>query len=162
MNSKNITYEVKDVGNYSLPAIQKSLEESMINREALFGVFLVKNVESLPQSVGWFNEYDGNKLVCALGSENSDDKLHGEILLISYKWAKAKVMLQVLRESQIDAEFIQNKITKIQKKLAELSRINTQCTNIETASEKIRTIAKSLKVDIDTELNEILGSMVSK
>lgn len=166
-NAKKIVYEVKDLGKkdsgkQTLPAILRNMEDAMTNREAAYGVFLVKNVEALPQSVGWFNEYDGNKLVCALGSEIGDEKLHGEILLISYKWAKAKVMLQALRERQIDAEFIQNKITKIQQKLSELTNVKTNCTNIETASDKIRTIVQNLQDEIGTELSEILGSLVSK
>lgn len=166
-NAKKVVYEVKDLGKkdsgkQTLPAILRSIEDAMTNRDASYGVFLVKNVEALPQSVGWFNEYDGNKLVCALGSETGDEKLHGEILLISYKWAKAKVMLQALREQQIDAEFIQNKITKIQQKLSELTNIKTNCTNIETASDKIRKIVQSLQDEIGTELSEILGSLVTK
>lgn len=88
--------------------------------------------------------------------------LHSELLLIAYKWARLRIMLQNFKENKIDAGFIHNKITKIQHKISELRTIKTQCRNIETASDKIWTVSKQLEDDVGRELSEILGSIVSK
>ena len=161
-NGKKIVFEVKDVSSISAPEIQRTLEESIENREASYGVLVVRNVESLPKSIGWFQEFGNNMLACALSTTEKEEGLHYELLLIACKWARTKVMLQSLKESKVDAEFIQNKITKIQNKLNELRTIKTQCTNIMTASDKIKTISKELEDEIGMELSEILGSITSK
>lgn len=161
-NNKSIVFEIKDT-SISTTQIQKTLEESIENRDASYGILVIKSVESLPKSIGWFQEIGDNMLVCALSSnQKEDDALHSEILLIAYKWARLRLMLQSFKESKVDSKFIQDKITKIQRKISELKTIKTQCTNIETASDKIRTISKNLEDTIGRELSEILGSIASK
>ncbi len=161
-NGKKIVFEVKDVSTISAAEIQRTLEESIENREASYGVLIVKFVESLPKSIGWFQEFGNNMLACALSTTEKEEGLHYELLLIACKWARTRVMLQSLKESKVNAEFIQSRITKIQNKLTELRTIKTQCTNIMTASDKIKTIAKELEDEIGMELSEILGSITSK
>jgi hypothetical protein len=160
-NSQRIVYEMKDTGKLTFPNIYKSIDEAMQNRDAVYGVFLVKNVESLPQSVGWFNEYDGNKLICALGSVNGDDTLHEEILQISYKWAKTKVMLESMKGEDVDSEFIKNKVTGVQAKLAELNKVKTNCRSIEESTKDIRNIADELQDQIGRDLSEVISSLTS-
>jgi len=161
--NKRIVFEVKDVSTISAYQIQKTLQESIENRDAFYGILVVKSVESLPKSIGWFQEIGHNMLVCALSTqEKDDDTLHAELLLIGYKWARLRIMLQNFRENKIDAEFIQDKISRIQHKISELRTIKIQCRNIETASDKIRTVSKQLEDTIGRELSEILGSIVSK
>ncbi len=162
-NGKKIVFEVKDISTISVPEIQRTLEESIENREGSYGVFVAKYVDALPKSIGWFQEIGTNMLACALSTkEKNEDGLHYELLLIACKWARAKTMLQSLKESKLNAEFIQDKITRIQNKLGELRSIKTQCTTIMTASDKIKTISKELEDEIGMELNEILGTISSK
>jgi len=161
-NNKKIVFEIKDTA-ISTNQIQKTLEESIENRDASYGILIVKSVESLPKSIGWFQECGDNMLACALSSQqNESDVLHPEILLIAYKWARLRLMLQSFKEKKVDPAFIQEKIMKIQRKISELRLIKTQCTNIETASDKVRTIVKNLEDTIGKELSEILGSIASK
>jgi len=89
---------------------------------------------------------------------------HGnhELLLIAYKWARTRVMLQTLKDSKVNVEFIQNRIERIQRKLRELSEIKAECTNIETSSTKIRTITTKLAENTGRELSEILGTIAPK
>jgi hypothetical protein len=70
-------------------------------REAEYAIFVIRDFESLPKSVGWFNEYNGNSLVCALGKNGNDGVLHEELLYIAYKWAKSKLILESLKENKI-------------------------------------------------------------
>ena len=161
-NGKKIVFEVKDVSTISTAEIQRTLEESIENREASYGILVVKYLESLPKSIGWFQEFGNNMLACALSTKEKEEGLHFQLLLIAFKWVRTRVMLQGLKESKVNAEFIQNRVTKIQNKLTELRTIKTQCTNILTASDKIKTVAKELEDEIGMELSEILGSINSK
>jgi len=162
-NNKKIVFEMKDVSTISFYQIQKTLKDSMENRDASYAILVVRSVESLPKSAGWFQEYEKDMLVCALSSlENQDDTLHPELLLIAYKWARLRIMQKSMEESKIDPKLIQEKITKIQNKISELRIIKTQCKNIGAATNSIRTIATQLEVDISRELSLILGSIVSK
>jgi hypothetical protein len=156
---KKIVLELKDGGKFSLNEIQHTMDEAIRNREATYGIFVVKNMESIPESVGWFNEYNGNQLVCALGNKESDGMLHEEILYIAYKWAKLKTLLESLQEKKMDASFIIQKATTIKNKLEEFKAIRTQCSNIEKSNEEIRTISRRAEKEISEQLTEIIESI---
>jgi len=58
-----IVLETKDVQNMTLPQIHEIMKEAIENRDAKYGIFVTKWVESLPTSVGCFNEYQDNHRV---------------------------------------------------------------------------------------------------
>ena len=89
-NPRRVVFELKNVSSekFSPSKIHDSLEQSMKNREASYGVFVVEDVETVPESIGWFNECADNQLVCALSTEGSPDLTNLEILFIAYRWAK--------------------------------------------------------------------------
>lgn len=162
-NGKKIVFEAKDRTSLkSANEIQETLKMSMQNRDASYGILVIRFVESLPKGVGWFQEYENNMLACALSTNDREETLHHELLLIAYKWARTRVMLQTLKDSKVNVEFVQNRIERIQRKLRELSEIKAECTNIETSSTKIRTITIELADNIGRELSEILGTITSK
>src|SRR5438445_5121909 len=66
-------------------------------------------------------------------------------------------VLKVGVESKVNIEFIQDRIERIQRKLARLSTIKTKYTNVETSSDKIRTISTQFADYMDKELSKILG-----
>lgn len=156
---KKIVFEMKDRDKISLKDIQKELDESMENREADYGVFVTKNRDSLPDSVGWFNEYDGNHLVCALENNDGDTMIDGEIIHIAYKWSRAKLRLETNKEKKLDASFILEKISDIQTNLGELRKVKTQCTNIEKSAGIIKEVSKTTETQIKKDLDEILESL---
>jgi hypothetical protein len=125
---KKIVFEMKNKGTVSLPEIQRELKESMENREADYGIFVVKNKESIPKSIGWFNEYDGNQLVCAVENGDGDSMIDGEIIHIAYKWARARLRLESSKEKKLDPSLIIEKTGSIKKKIADMRKIKTQCT----------------------------------
>lgn len=147
-----IVLEVKDWDNVTLPQVHRELTTAMENRGAQYSIFVIKNKEALPKYVGWFNEYPGNQLVCALGTEENEN-LHGEILEIAYKWARAKLLLREAEVKGIDTTKLQKTMDEISKSLRKFSNIRTKCTNIETSVEEIRGILE----DIEKEINEQLG-----
>ena len=157
---KKITFEVKDVKSISQPDIIKILDGAIENRDASFGVLIVKNEESLPQSVGWWKTFGNNKLVCALGTSN-DETLHEELLLIATQVARNMVMIHNLKNKHVDAEFVESKIQSIVPKIEELRRLKTECANINRSSDKIKTTTVSLADAIDEDLNAVRRSLTS-
>lgn len=162
-NGNKIVFEVKDKMDLkSSPEIVSTLKKSMENRGASYGILVIKYVESFPKGVGWFHEYEDNMLACALSTKEREETLHYELLLIAYKWARTRVMLQIFKDSKVNVEFIQNRIERIQRKLRELSEIKAECTNLETSSTKIRSITTELAENIGRELSDILGTITPK
>lgn len=77
--------EVKDWQSIDGFGIKSNMEESLENRDASYGIFIIKNVEALPDYMGWFHDYPKDKyLVCALTDEN-ENTLHEEILHMAYQ-----------------------------------------------------------------------------
>lgn len=159
---KKIVFEMKNKGLVSLPEIQRELKESMENREAEYGIFVVKNKESIPKSIGWFNEYDGTQLVCAIENGDGDSLIDGEIIHIAYKWARARLRIESAKEKKLDPSFIIEKAGAIQKKIGDMKKIKTQCTSIEKSTEAIRETAKDTETEIKKELESIIESLDSK
>lgn len=126
------------------------------NREAHYGIFVTKDIESLPESIGWFNECNGNKLACALGNKGSDDISREEILCIVYKWAKLKILSELRKEKSVDIEIIAQKVESIKSKLEGLKAVVTECGNIKRSIEKITTLASNTQDDVSKELDSII------
>ena len=159
---KKIVFEMKNKETITLPEIQKELKEAMENREADYGIYVVKKKKALPKSVGWFNEYDGNQLVCAIENDEGDSLIDGEIIHIAYKWARAKLRIESSKEKKLDPTFIIEKAGEIQKKIGDMKKIKTQCTNIEKSTKAIKETAKDTESEIKKELEEIIESLDSK
>jgi len=157
-SSKKITFEIKDVASISANVIRKTLDEAIENRGASCGILVAKNVEAFPNSIGWFQEIEKDKLVIALGSEN-EESLHDMLLLIAYKWARTKVNSQNLKERNVDAELIANKIESIKQKIQRLSTIKTDCNNIEKTTKNIKTNAATLAEEVEEDLDEMNNSL---
>jgi hypothetical protein len=156
---KKLVFEIKDVNSISTTEIHKELEDAKKNREAEYAIFVIRDFESLPKSVGWFNEYNGNSLVCALGKNENDGVLHEELLFIAYKWAKSKLILESLKEDKIDAVALIQKGEDAKNKLRVFQSVLTQCGNIEKSTKEIRTITgdaeREIKEDLDAVINAV-------
>jgi len=148
-----IVIETKDWSSVTLPEILENLEKALTNRGAKYGIFVSKHKEALPKKVGWFNEYRGNMLVCALGSKEAET-FFPEILNIAYQWAKLRLKSEITMEEKV-FEVIIERISEIERLLNTFSKIKIQCTNIEKASNNIRELSDSLKENIKEEINKI-------
>ena len=159
-NNKKIAFEVKDTGSYSVPKINNLLDEALKNRGASYAILIMKNVEALPNSIGWFNEISSDRLVCALTSEKfSDETIHDELLLIAYKWAKSKLLLETAKEQQINAVVISDSIKIIKENIKELGKIKTGCQNIRNANDGIDKIVQNLEREITSQLSNIISAI---
>jgi len=156
---KKIVFEMKNMSNIPQKYIQKELKEAIENREADYGIFVAKNKDSLPETVGWFNEYDGNHLVCAIQNNEGEAMIDGEIIHIAYKWARARLRLENTKEKKLDASLIMEKISEIQQKIGDLRKIKRECSNIDKSTESIRVTTKDTEKEIKKQLEEIVDSL---
>jgi len=151
-----MVFEVKDIDRIDLPELKREMKEAMENRDASYGIFVAKRVSTLPRSVGWFNEYDGNVLAVALGGEE-EEGLHHEMLEIAYKWARLRLWSGRGRAIRgIDVKAIQDKIDEAGGKLRTLSKIKTDCTAVENHIKDIRETTKDIQSSIRNILDGIL------
>lgn len=159
-----IAFELKDVDRISSPDVRKTLDESIKNRDASYGVLVAKYVESLPGGV-WFQEMDGNKLVVALGSREGgkeDDAVpHKGLLIVAYHWAKARIVTDKLAKRGIDTGTITEKTALIRSKIKEMARIKSECTNIRKSADNIESRVKELESGIREALDGITSSLDS-
>ena len=157
--NKKIVFEMKNMNHISEKYIHKELTESIENREADYGIFVVRSKNSLPDSVGWFNEYDGNHLVCAVENNDNEAIMDGEIIHIAYKWARSKLRIETSKEKKIDSSLLLNKTSEIQNKLGDLMKIKRQCTNIDKSTEAIQNTTKETEKAIKKQLEDIIESI---
>lgn len=155
-----IVLETKAMDTISLPEIHRQMGESMENRGAQYGIFVVRNRESLPGGVGSFNEYHGTHLVCALSTEEDEGQLHPEILEMAVFWARNRVLMEVIEAEDIDVQLVSAHLESIQTNIARFRNIRTQCTNVETALRRIRDLSDSIQEDINASLGIIQAEIV--
>ncbi len=156
-----VVFETKDVETISIAAIESEMKEAIKNRAASFGVFVARNVETLPKSVGWFNEYWSNTLVFALG-ERSDEKINDEVLRIGYKWARTRALAARAQVTEgVDVTEIQNRVEECRRALKRFGQVRTQCTNAKQAVDAVLQEIAEIQTAIETNLDTI-GAEVLK
>jgi len=153
MPDTKIVLETKDWDSVTQPKIIEGLERAMTNRAARYGIFVSKYKEALPRKIGWFNEFRGSMLVCALGSKESDT-FFPEVLNIAYQWARLRLTKEIPPEEKA-LETIGEGIKEIATKLDTFSQIQRQCTNVESATHEIRELSDKLRNSIGTQIDKI-------
>lgn len=155
-----IVLETKDVERITLVKIHEIMNETIENRDAKYGILVTKWVESLPHSVGCFNEYQGNHLVCALTSKEHEGTIHPEVLHIAVCWARIRSLLEKAEAEGIDVSLIQNELGEMRKKLDLFSRIKRECTNVENAVNRVRSLSDEIQNGISIGLEKIQDEIV--
>ncbi len=155
---KKFVLEMKHHAKMSLPEIRRELNGALENRRADYGVLVSRNRDALPKEVGWFNEYDGNKLVCAV-SDTDDDEENMWVLTTAYRWARLRITSDNGRALDIDSDVITQGINEIKASLRRMQSVTTQCKNISKATDKIEETMKGEEKKIQGEIDAILHSM---
>ncbi len=159
-NQKKIVFEMKNQAS-PLPSrrIQSELKEGMYNRDAVYGVLISRNRSALHDSVGWFNEYNGNQLVCAVSDNPSDDSVDYRIIQIAYKWARLKAYMNSVGGREFDPSVIYAKTEQIENRIKDLSKIKKRCTVIEDSTYSIREMVDDIGAEILDSLDDIVESV---
>jgi len=149
-NSDNrIVIEAKDVSVGLKPMITY-MKEAMEFRECNFSILCTKTLDQLPNQVGYFNLYEGDKLFCSF-----------EFLPFAIRWAKLYMeRIQLTKDSEgIDADILKDKIEQIRNSLKSFVNIKTRLTNIDKAvnsnTDEIRDLLNSTLEAINKSLSEL-------
>ena len=155
---KKIVFEMKHRDSIVRPTIMSDLDEAMENRRAEYGVLVSRNRDALPMEVGWFNEYGGNKLVCAV-SETDDDPESMWVLEIAYQWARRRVTSGSEKELGVDPEAVTQGVREIEASLGRMKKVTAQCKVISQSTEKIEGVMKDEERKIMDRINDIIDSL---
>ena len=155
---KRIVFEMKHRVNMVLPTIRRELNVAMENRRAEYGVLVSRNRDALPMEVGWFNEYDGNKLVCAV-SETDEDRENMWVIKIAYRWARLRATSNEDKSLDVDPEAITQHVKEIEASLRRMATVTTQCKAISASTEKIESVMREEERKIKDRIGDITHSM---
>jgi len=154
-----LVIEVKDHQTISGPKIQSNMEKALENRDASYGLFINKNVEGLPNYMGYFQDYPkDNYVVCALSSEE-DDILHQEMLHTAYQWARTKTLYEEAEAEGIDVSSIQEGMTEVKEGIDKVTHLRKKYTLVEDSIEDMRDITTKMETKVESALNRIQNEL---
>ena len=159
-SGKKIVFEMKDVDSIGPTRIKAELKEAMDNRGAAYGVLVAKSRASLTGGIGWFNEYDGNKLACAVEDAEGNPAMDGGMIQVAYRWARARVAgAPESRAGEVDAALVEEKAREIGEHVEEAKSIKRECTNIDRSSKRIREWAESTEKGLKAKIDAVVESL---
>lgn len=155
---KKIVIETKNVDTVTGPQIIKDMEQAIVNREAKYGIFVTKYMESVPRKYGFFHEFNDHICIIALGNKTGDTLF--PLLLFVVQWAKLKLQKETSIQEETFAAITEG-IFQIGRKLDRFTLIKTQCSNIQNSSAEIKELATTLKNDIEEHITKMRHAISS-
>lgn len=148
---QRIAVEAKSDRGYSQREIKEELEDAIANRDADYGIIIFECESYIPNKVGYFHEFDDERLSIALSQDEEDD-IDPAFLRIGFNWARTRtIQNHIDSETSLDPERIQTEINEIEDSIDRFSTIRTKSTRI-----------KGIAGEIDTELESIEGDVKSR
>ncbi len=156
---QRIVVEAKSDQSYSQPKIKDELEEAIENRDADYGIIVFEAETQIPNKVGYFHEFDNDRLAVALSADEEEEPEPG-YLRIAFNWARTRaVQMHVDTDSSLDPEAIQVDVNEIEAEIDRFSTIKKKTTSIRNTAndidselENIENEVKSRLIDIRTEI----------
>jgi hypothetical protein len=128
-----IVFEAKDK-RLSKNQAWAELNEGMAARAAGFGVLVVAGDERVPAGREPLQEYEGNKLIVAVGREDPD----GLVLETAYRLAAARLKLARDANLQVDAAAVRDAAAEAISTLRQAQAVRSTLTGIKTSSDRAR------------------------
>jgi len=155
----NVVIEVKKEQGYKLKSAIEELKTAKENREAEAGIFVfAKGYE--PAEVGDFYRL-GNDFYITVDEEQL--RKNEPLLFLEASYKIIRVILVTSRRIQdareIDVEKIKRELEGLVALTVKLSDIQTKANTIKSSSEKILDTATSLRTELETRLNDVIGSL---
>jgi hypothetical protein len=148
---QRIVAEAKSDSGYSQRDIKEELTDAVENRDADYGIIVFECESYIPNKVGYFHEFDSERLSVAL-SEGEDDDVEPGFLRIGFNWAATRAVQGYADAgTAFDPEVVQEGVGEVKHSIDRFSTIRKKTTSIRgTASE------------IDEELEDIEGEVKSE
>jgi len=148
---QRIVIEAKSDSNYTQPKIKDELTDAIENRDADYGIMVFECESYIPDKVGYFHEFDSERLSVAL-KETIDDDIEQGFLRIAFNWAQTRAIQGYVDSgTAFDPERIQNAV----------GEVNDSIGRFTTIRKKTTSIRKTVN-GIDEELEEIEGEVKSE
>ena len=148
---QRIVVEAKSDQSYTQPRIKKELENAIENRDADYGIIVFEAESQVPDKVGYFHEFDNDRLAVALSADEEEEPEPG-YLRIAFSWARTRaIQMYVDTGTELDPEAIQTEVGELEDEIDQFSTIRKKTTSI-----------KNTANEIDEELDEIEGEVKSR
>jgi hypothetical protein len=156
---QRIVAEAKSDSGYSQRDIKEELTDAVENRDADYGIIVFECESYIPNKVGYFHEFDSERLSVAL-SEGEDDDVEPGFLRIGFNWAATRAVQGYADAgTAFDPEVVQEGVGEVKDSIDRFSTIRKKTTSIRgTANEideeleEIEGVVKSELADIRTEI----------
>ncbi|WP_049931203.1 hypothetical protein [Halosimplex carlsbadense] len=156
---QRIVVEAKSATNYSQPKIKEELAEAIENRDADYALIVFECESYVPDKIGYFQEFDDDRLSVALSADEDDDVEPG-FLRIAINWARARaVQSYVDAGADLEPEAIQNDIGEVEDAIGRFSRVRTKTTNIREAANEIDEELRSIQNDVEDRVGKVRAEL---
>lgn len=152
---QRIVVEAKSDSGYSQPEIKEELSEAIENRDADYGIIVFECESYIPNKIGYFHEFDKQRLCVAVCEDENDDVEPG-FLRIAYNWAKTRaVQGYVETGTAFDPEMVQNSVGEVSDSIDRFSTIRKKTTSIRKTANDIDEELEEIENEVKTELTDI-------
>jgi len=153
--NQRIVVEAKSDQSYTQPKIKNELEEAIENRDADYGIIVFEAESQVPNKVGYFHEFDNDRLAVALSGDEEDDPEPG-YLRIAFSWARTRaIQAHVDTGATLDPEAIQTEVNELEAEVDRFSTIRKKTTSIKKTANEIDEELDGIETEIKTRLTDI-------
>ncbi|WP_424005612.1 hypothetical protein ACOZ4I_20325 (plasmid) [Haloarcula salina] len=152
---QRIVVEAKSDSGYSQRAIKEELADAVENRDADYGIIVFECESYIPSKVGYFHEFDSERLSVTL-KETEEDDIEPGFLRIAYNWARTRaVQGYVDSGTAFDPEAIQNAVSEVSDSIDRFSTIRKKTTSIRKTANQIDEELEEIEGEVKSELADI-------
>ena len=152
---QRIVVEAKSDSGYSQRDIKEELADAVENRDADYGIIIFECESYIPDKVGYFHEFDSERLSVAL-KEIEDDEVEPGFLRIAYNWARTRaVQGYVDSGTAFDPEAIQNAVNEVSDSIDRFSTVRKKTTSIRKTANEIDEELEEIEREVKSELTDI-------
>ena len=156
---QRIVIESKSEADYSEPKIRDQLDRALENRSADVAIFVSKCESYLPNKLGYFQEFDKQRLSVCL-SEDDDDDLDRGFLQIGLNWARMRAIEEhVDTGTRLDSEAVQAQVENVRQRVEQVSEVKKKCSSITDTAKQIESELDKLRDDVTNNLNQITAEL---
>lgn len=153
--NQRIAVEAKSDQSYTQPKIKDELEAAIENRDADYGIIVFEAESQVPDKVGYFHEFDTDRLSVAVSGEEEDDPEPG-YLRIAFNWARTRaVQAHVDTGTDLDPEAIQTEVSEVEAEIDRFSTIRKKTTSIKNTANDIDEQLDGIENEVKTRLTDI-------
>ena len=152
---QRIVIEAKSDKGYSQREIKEALNDAIENRDADYGIIVFECESYVPNKVGYFHEFDDERLSIAL-SQDEDDDIDPAFLRIGFNWARTRaIQNHIDSDSALEPERIRTDVNEISDSIDRFSTIRTKSTRIKGITGEIDTELESIENDVKSRIADI-------